>query len=186
MTLFFDSMEALHQFTLQLDLYRSTLKCPCCSRDEFLVSHGFTHKIRRNKQHQTGKRIFCSNRYGRSGCGSTFSLTHSANIPGYRYLAIHITVFLTCLIGGTAISKAYKVATNSDEPRHAYRWLDILKRKLPDFSLLVKHLNEPHPKQPQRKSKRLNILLPTIQRIFDITGPNICTLYQTQQHVSFL
>jgi hypothetical protein len=133
MALFFDSMETLHQFTLQINLYPSSLKCPCCSRDEFLMSHGFTHKIRHDKKHRSGKRIFCSNRYGRSGCGGTFSLTHSANIPGHRYLSIHITVFLTCLIASAAITKAYKIATNSDEPRHAYRWLDKLKRKLPGF-----------------------------------------------------
>ena len=178
-------METLHQFTLQLDLYRNTLKCPCCSRDEFLVSHGFTHKIRHDKQRRTGKRIFCSNRYGRFGCGSTFSLTHSANIPGYQYLAIHLTVFITCLIGGIPIAKAYKIATNSDEPRHAYRWLDKLKRKLPDFRLLVKRPNKPQPEQPRRKSKRLNILLPTIQSIVNITGPNLCTDYQYQQQASF-
>ena len=186
MALFFDSMETLHQFTLQLDLYRSTLKCPCCSRDEFLVSHGFTHKIRHDKQLRTGKRIFCSNRYGRSGCGSTFSLTHSANIPGYHYLAIHFTVFLTCLIGGIAIAKAYQIATNSDEPRHAYRWLDKLKRKLPDFRLLVKRTNTPQPEQPQRKSNKLNILLPTIEHMLNIIGPNLCTRYQTQRQSAFL
>lgn len=186
MPLFFDSMESLHQFTLQLNLYRSILKCPRCSRDEFLVSHGYTHKIRHDKQHRSGKRIFCSNRYGRSGCGSTFSLALSDNVPSYQYRAIHLTVFLTCLIGGTAIAKAYKVATNSDEPRHAYRWLDKLKRKLPGFRLLVKRINEPQPKQPNRKSQKLNILLPTIQRIIDITGPNFCSHYQTQQQIPFL
>lgn len=179
-------MESLHQFTLQLDLYRGTLKCPCCSRSEYLVSHGFTHKVRHDIPHPTGKRIFCSNRYGRSGCGSTFSLTLSDNIPGHQYRAVHITVFLTCLTGGTPIAKAYKIATNSDEPRHAYRWLDKLKRKLPDFRLLVKRTNVPKSQQSLRKSKIVNILLPTIKRIFDITGPNLCAHYQTLQQTAVL
>jgi len=67
---------------------------------------------------------------------------------------------------------ASQITTHSDEPRHTYRWLDKLKRKLPEFRPLVKRHNEPQPKQTQRKSKRLNIILPTIKRIIDITSPN--------------
>ncbi|WP_198263018.1 hypothetical protein [sulfur-oxidizing endosymbiont of Gigantopelta aegis] len=61
---FFNTLQAMHQFTLSLDTHSDTLECQHCLKKDQFVSHGFIYK----KQHQNdkqaiGKRIFCSNRH---------------------------------------------------------------------------------------------------------------------------
>jgi len=72
---------------------------------------------------KVGKRLWCSYRYGRSGCGATVRLYTAEIIHRHRYTATELTAFLVTLISSLSISTAYKAATNSDEPRNAYRLL---------------------------------------------------------------
>jgi len=56
---FFNTLQAMHQFTLSLDTHSDTLECQHCLKKDQFVSHGFIYK----KQHQNdkqaiGKRIF--------------------------------------------------------------------------------------------------------------------------------
>ncbi len=52
-------------------------KCPHCGRQGFLILHGFLPPSYQNdgvNKKSRGRRIFCSNRKNRTGCGKTFSI----------------------------------------------------------------------------------------------------------------
>ncbi len=117
-------METLHQFTLELGFHEDALQCKNCAACNAFVSHGFIYKKQHNGDKKpVGKRVFCSNRYGKSGCGCTLRLYLAADIPTLQYSSIHLFIFLSALIAGLNIQKAYQKATGTLEPRNAYRWL---------------------------------------------------------------
>jgi hypothetical protein len=77
MRLFFPDFDTLHRFTLELDRHQEALTCHHCARRGQLVSHGFVYRKQHNADKQpVAKRIFCSNRHGKTGCGRTRRLRH--------------------------------------------------------------------------------------------------------------
>jgi len=168
MKTFFKSIKELDQFTANLDYHRSSIKCGHCDSGEYLVSHGYSYKDTTTRYRITGKRLFCSPRYGRKGCGKTQPLYVADTMPSLRYSAVCISIFITLLLNTHSIEEAYHFATNCADSRNAYRWLNKLEKQLvryrtfivsfgPPFSHVYKH----------RRSKRLNILLPTLQQLSD-------------------
>ena len=61
------------------------------------------------------KLAFCSNRYGRKGCGRTFQLYVANEIPSCRYGATHLFVFIRALMAKLNIEEAYLKATGQSE-----------------------------------------------------------------------
>ena len=121
---FFTDMASLHQFTMELDLHRDSLHCKNCAGGNDFISHGFVfEKCSQGEPRKVGKRLLCANRHGRSGCGATLRLYLSAGIPRLKYSAVVMTLFLTALLQGLSIQQAYQSATDTDDPRNAYRWL---------------------------------------------------------------
>lgn len=180
-------METLHQFTLELDCHKDALQCSNCAACNAFVSHGFVYK----KQHDgdkkpVGKRILCSNRYGKSGCGCTLRLYLAADIPTLQYACIHLFVFLSALITGLNIQQAYQKATGTLEPRNAYRWLVKLDLQLAAYRGML------NPKRGQcadsffSRSKRFQLLLPTLLALFSLLGNMPCTHYQLIQQTTFM
>jgi len=96
---FFKDLGRLHQFTLSLDFHQDMTQCHKCSKHDQFVSHGFVYKKQRQGDKTiVGKRIFCSNRYGKVGCGSTHRLYLTAQIPSLQYNTEHLFRFLLELI----------------------------------------------------------------------------------------
>ena len=118
MQIIYDSIEAIERVTHTLE--SSPLTCPKCKQAPPLVSHGFVYKYLNCKvKMKVGKRLWCSYRYGRSGCGAIVRLYMAEIIPKHRNTATELTIFLVTLISSLSIATAYKVVTNSDEPRNA-------------------------------------------------------------------
>lgn len=155
MTLFFDSLSAMHAFSLH-----PLLACPHCGLDDQLVSHGYVYqKQLLGAPVKQGKRVLCSDRARRSGCGRTVRLYLAPSIPRYHYSAAVLTAFLLALLQGTAVAPAYQQVTHCHEPRQAWRWLQRLSAQLPAWRsrLSLQH----HPAFRPRRSGRLSVLLPT-------------------------
>ncbi len=187
MNIFFKDLEALQQFTLSLDFHQDMTQCGKCSKHDQFVSHGFVYKKQYHGDKKVvGKRIFCSNRYGRNGCGSSQRLYLCEQIPTLQYTADHLFRFLLELIAYISIQKAYKAATGTDNPRHAYRWLNKLTLKLSDYrTVMIKHwqdLSDPF----TSRTHRFQLLLPTVQHLFTTLRYQPCSQYQILKQTSFI
>lgn len=169
MQTFFASIQSLDAFTRSLASLAGQTTCAFCSQPGQWVSHGYVYKQTSSTQRdKVGKRILCSNRSGKQGCGRTRSLYLASVMPRCRYRLKVLLVFLACLLNGATIAQAYHQAIGHDhfEPRQASRWLTALYRQLSGFRrVLGKRARDDGSDKPCR-SHRLNRLLPTIRQLF--------------------
>lgn len=184
MQTFFADMNALERFTLDLRSDPS-LRCPHCKCEGQLISHGFVYKKRQGAKRQAvGKRIFCSNRQGRRGCGRTKRLYLGEDIPALQYGTRHLLVFIMSLLSLKSIQRAYQEATGTREARNAARWIGKLWLKLAQYRGFLKARNDSAEQDRKFSTGRLQRLLPTIDRLLMQTGTP-CR-FQLCQQVSFL
>lgn len=183
---FYPDFDSIHAFTQSLDYHQSELECAHCFKRDQFVSHGIIYKQRSSVlAEKVGKRLFCSNRYGRSGCGRTFQLYVAAEVPACRYGTAHLFVFITALLAKVNVQEAYHQATGQPEPRHAWRWLKRLMFKLCDYRRFLKYRKDNLVYVFHSSSHYLQHLLPTLARIFS-PMINCCRAYQLNQQQPFL
>ncbi len=182
---FFDNLDSLHQLTLNLDAHPDRFRCLRCRQSDQFVSHGFVYK----KQHQgqrraVGKRLFCANRYARSGCGATLRLSLADTLPRLQYAAAQLQTFVFVLIAGATVADAYCHATGAASSRHAWRWLTKLQHRLGDFRTWLGRRD--HNGAPfVRRCRRLRLLLPTLALCTQI-GVAFVSSYQSHRQQPFL
>lgn len=187
MRTFFDDIDTLHRFTLELDHHRASLACPHCSKCGQFVAHGFVHKKHSQGLKRTvGKRILCSNRYGKSGCGRTQRLYLTSEVPMLQYTAQHLFTFLSALLTGLSVHGAYAQATGCSEPRNAFRWLNKLQRKLSDYRSVLVTRPRAAFSPPNCRTRRLQLLLTTLQQLFALPGLSNCRHYQQRFQQTFV
>ena len=182
MNVYFDNITTLHQFTLELSQHQGSLQCDQCQASDQFVSHGFVYKyLHLGVKETVGKRILCSDRHGKSGCGKTFRLYLAKIIPAFTYTAAHLSIFLTYLIAGFTIQQSYQSATHTEDSRNAYRWLNKLESNLVNYRGFLKTRSAGH--AFTSRTRRLQLLLSTTQQLFTNIGEQVCTQYQllTQQ-----
>lgn len=183
---FYPDFESIHAFTVDLDYHQDELACAHCFKHDQFVSHGIIYKQRSSTlAEKVGKRLFCSNRYGRSGCGRTVQLYIAAEVPGCRYGTSQLFLFITALIENVTIHEAYHHATGQPEPRHAWRWLKRLKLKLCHYRCVLKDRTQDNDRILRSSSQYLQHLLPTLVRMFSSMN-NGCRGFQINQQQSFL
>ncbi len=96
---FFEDFESIQQFTHSLNYHQNQLECSHCLKCDQFISHGIVFKQRSiDVKEPVGKRLFCSNLYGRSGCGRTFQLYVASEIPSFQYGAAPLIIFLASLL----------------------------------------------------------------------------------------
>ena len=162
---FFDNMDALNRYTLELRLHNDHATCPHCRQSAHLVSHGFVYKFQTHQHIQAiGKRILCSNRFGHTGCGRTQQLYVSTIMPSHHYSILHLCVFVLALLKDAAISTAYTLATQCQEPRHGYRWIAKMVRQTITFRQYLGTFSQHPMPRFQSASPRLRLLLPLLSR----------------------
>ncbi len=183
---FYSDFDSIHAFTQSLNYHQNELECTHCLKSDQFVSHGIIYKQRSIVQaEKVGKRLFCSNRYGRSGCGRTFQIYIADEVPTYRYAAVHLFLFITALMANMNISDAYCQATGQPEPRNAWRWLKRLMFKLSHYRSFLKSRTHGYSNVFPSSNHYLKHLLPTLDRLFTLTN-NGCMSYQIDQQQSFL
>ena len=156
----------MDQASFSLDsLPPSDSACPYCGKIHQSVSHGYVYKqIAIGQREVVGKRILCSRRDGRSGCGRTRQWYLADVVPGRQYRLPVFIAFVHALLGGDAIEPAYLNSTGSSaQPRHAWRWLQSFIKQLPRWRLGLSPMLESLTTKP--RSSTLNILLPTLQSL---------------------
>ncbi|MEE8058416.1 MAG: hypothetical protein V3T17_11365 [Pseudomonadales bacterium] len=118
MRTYVDNIDNLHRYTLELDRHQNELQCHRCCKNDPLVSHGYVYRPLSSKESIiVGKRLFCANRHGKTGCGATHRLYLTDYVPSLRYTTEHVFTFLSSLIALCTIQHAYKIATGTENPR---------------------------------------------------------------------
>lgn len=179
MQIYFPSLQAIEQQTTQLDL----AQCAHCQRTRQLVSHGFIRKKRVGAEPEAvGKRVFCSNRNQRTGCGRTMQLYLDATVRYLHHGGATVVAFVLALMAGTSIEQAYTGATGAGTARNAYRWLTRLGTRLSFYRSLSHRppLWATDADATPCRSLRLTLLMATFEALLQRFGQPLCAAYQCQ------
>lgn len=185
MQTYYPSLDAIHQQTQQLELEQ----CPHCQQTQQLVSHGFIRKKRNAGDPQAvGKRVFCSNRHRRTGCGHTMQLYLDSTLRYLHHTGSAVVAFVLLLLAGIPIVMAYTQATGVDSARPAYRWLHRLDAQINTYrslfhqplleqqqTVVATHNQSPHPHRLRR-----SLLAPTFGALLTRFKQPLCQAYQFQ------
>ena len=183
---FFKDYDSIHQLSLSLDYHQDKIECAHCLKSDQFVSHGNIYKQRSSAfAEKVGKRLFCSNRSGRNGCGRTYQIYIANEVPSFRYGASQLFVFITALLANVHIGEAYYQATGQLESRNAWRWLKKFNGKLSDYRSFLKVRIDIHSSRLTSHCSSLRHLLPTLSRLFTL-GNNGCVNYQLNRQQLFL
>lgn len=76
--------------------------CPHCRQTGALIGHGFLHGYAEQGSEEVvrGRRVFCSNRGRRRGCGRTFSVLLGSLLSGFVVRTLTLFCFATAVLGG--------------------------------------------------------------------------------------
>lgn len=188
MQTFFNSLDDLQQFAASLDHH--ALVCEHCHARGQFVSHGFVYKQRSQQvKEPVGKRILCSPRSGRTGCGRTVQLYLATEIPAHHYGTAQVVSFITALLASVSVVTAYCNTIGKETSRHAWRWCKTLMQQLIVYRRYLhreNHTDSPIIVQPKSRSRR--ILLPTLQALFSRlhSGLNPVAFFQHAYQVRFI
>ena len=175
MKIYHASLHAIQQQTLQL----GHEQCSHCGLCQQLISHGFVYKKQAlaAPQQAIGKRVFCSNRDGHSGCGRTIRLYLDTRVRYLHYAGCCVVAFVLLLMRGTSVQQAYRQVIGTEDPRNAYRWLTKCWAQLSVYRSLLHQpmlrqsvVTNPHP--------RLGLLVSTFTTLLQQFGPSLCARYQ--------
>jgi len=161
MQLFYSTLTELNFFTLSVNSLLFNQPCPHCECSDQWVSHGFSYD---HSGQVRGKRIVCCARFGKRGCGRTVALYLASVLPKRRYLLTALFQFISSLLQGDTVEQSYFKAIGHQHHscRQAYRWLNMLYKKLGDLRYLLGTQNKPDHSIHYR-SRRLSTLLPTLK-----------------------
>jgi hypothetical protein len=183
MQIYFPSLEAMEK--LCRALFHE--QCRHCQRYHQLISHGFVFKKQSGAESEqpVGKRVFCSDRNGRTGCGRTMQLYLDSTIRYLHYAGCCVVAFVLALGRGTTVQQAYEQATRTAEPRNAYRWLNRLASQLSEYR---RWLHQPAfaPAETARVNPRRSLLASTFSALLAQFGQPLCAGYQRQLQRSLL
>ncbi len=100
------------------------IKCPHCKYIGFLIFHGFIYGYKENSTLEKfirARRLFCSNRDNRSGCGKTISIFVKYVLKHFSFSTSSLFAFLLNLLDNTNKLKAFDSANFSLSNSSIYR-----------------------------------------------------------------
>lgn len=184
MHIYYPSLPAIEQQTRQLD----NLQCVHCKQTHQLMSHGFIYKKRACAEPEAiGKRVFCSNRRRRTGCGRTMRLYQAYTVRYLHYAGEQVVAFVAFLLAGMSVRLAYEQVTGKADARPAYRWLDRLGAQLSCYRSLSHQVPLQDAAPPGVvHHPRWGLLGSTFRLLFQRFGQPLCAQYQQHTQRSFL
>ena len=175
MKIYYASLDAIQQQTMQL----CHEQCNHCKQSHQLISHGFVYKKQAvaSPELVIGKRVFCSDRDGRTGCGRTMRLYLDTTVRYLHYAGCSVVAFIMLLMDGMGVQRAYRQATGTEDPRNAYRWLNKLWAQLSHYRSL---LHQPLLQQSVVAGGRHRLGLPasSFTALRQQFGQPLCARYQ--------
>jgi hypothetical protein len=185
---FFDSVEAMLRFARSPALQAPPLHCARCQSCDDWVLHDYVYKqLTIFERTCVGKRLLCSNRGQRGGCGATLRLSLSSRVAQLQYGCAALSAFVMALIAGLSIRAAYRGATGTHEPRHGYRWLQRFSHTLSKYrQCLGQRTHTSCADRAAQRVHRLRLLLPTFQALANKVGEPLISAFQCRWQSHFL
>jgi len=121
------------------------LPCPHCRRIGFLILHGFLTGYGQVSLVERGRRIYCSNRKNRPGCGRTFSLLKGGCIKNFMVFGKWLAVFLEQLSRGLNIALAARKAGLAMSRTSIYRLFHTFRRNQSHIRTFLIQIKGPPP-----------------------------------------
>lgn len=189
MPIFFDTIESIHQFTFSLEQHEHSLICTSCKARGQFVSHGFCYKQQMLAATKTvGKRILCSKRSGRTGCGRTIQLYVASAVPRLHHGTTQLLAFITALLANFSVTAAYDKAVGKPESRHAWRWFKKLTQQLIIYRHYLHRDAHTDTAMFNTQSRFRQLLLPTLTALLSQTHQalNHIASFQYAHQVRFI
>ncbi len=165
--------EQFNDFYTRLKLHR----CPHCNFSSFLILHGFLYGFCEHSglTRKRGRRVFCSNRNKKTGCGKTFSILKSDIIKKYIISAITIWKFLSKIKDGKSLADAFRQSGSRLEESSAYRIFNKFK-----FNQSRIRTELTKAKDPPQISHSKNPVIQTIHHLASVFKKKPCPVAQFQ------
>ena len=117
----------------------------------FLIMHGYLYGYDEvcNEYGMTrGRRIFCSNRNKRTGCGRTINLLKSIIIKSFTITASAISRFLDNIIKGFNILTAFRLLNLKAGKSTPYRLFERFRSRQPEIRTVLYKIIKPSDNMP--------------------------------------
>lgn len=174
MVRFYKNLEQFQSFYVKLKFMR----CPHCHLAGCLILHGYLygHSDRGNRRITRGHRIYCSNRYRKTGCGKTFCVLTAEVIPRFTVSARGLWSFLANIKNGLAPARAFRMTECRMAQTTIYRLFKTFVAHQVRIRCLLSRIKAP-PAVPTP--------MPAIQTIFHLQhvfGQAACPINDFQCH----
>jgi transposase-like protein len=183
---YYPDLESIDQQSFQLQ----NEDCLHCGQAAQLVSHGFIYKKQGVAKAllPVGKRLWCSTRFGRTGCGRTRQLYLDSVVKSLHYAGEVVVAFVASLMRGLGIAQAYQQVTGTNNSRHAYRWLRRLSLCLIDYRHVpgLAHFDCVAHRFVQAITPRRQLLTISFTLLLQRFPTPLCAAYQAALQRSFL
>lgn len=127
---FFHSIGEIGRFIGNLRALKQS--CPHCNAKETLCSHGFIHKLGHfSSKNLIGKRIYCSNRHQKNGCGRTFQLYLADFIPHLHFSVVDFETEIKRYLHFNIPENEKEYPSRRCHLRTRFRWLKKLNNRIP-------------------------------------------------------
>lgn len=137
--------------------------CPHCKRTGTLILHGYLSGYDLGAYSQRvlkGRRIFCSNRHRKQGCGKTFSVFKADRLKRFAIQTSGLWLFLKNIARGINLSQAFRtlgIALKTTSIYRLYNRIFLAQHKI--RTLLLKRFPMP------QNIKHKNPLIKTITHL---------------------
>lgn len=131
-----------------------------------------------------GKRVFCTDRAGRRGCGATVRLYLAEVPPQLHVKACVLQGFVLALLAGAGVAAAYLRATAAQSSRQGWRWVRRFCTTLAQWRTDLPRVDA-SPRFATR-SPRLQVLLPTLSALASRFGERFVARFQAERQAPFL
>ncbi len=120
------AMIRFYKTQAQFEAFYTRLKltlCPHCKHSGFLILHGYLYGYceQDNSRIQRGRRVYCSNRNNKNGCGRTFGVVPASVLPKLVISAQSLWRFLHNVKNGHTKACAFRTATCTMAQSSIYR-----------------------------------------------------------------
>lgn len=181
MTQFYKTEEEFSHIHTNLKLF----KCQHCKCEGCLILHGYLYGYAEglgSTRIKRGRRIFCSNRKNRKGCGKTFSFLMASFIKNFIISTNTLWKFLNKISQGYSLASAFRSSNNKICESCIYGIFKKFKYNQVRIRSFLTRIKTP----PKVKTKNNTIL--TIYHLKSVFGWSYCPISEFQHYfqTSFL
>jgi hypothetical protein len=174
MVRFYKKQEQFQSFYVKLKF----MACPHCHLSGCLILHGYLYGYsdRGNSRITRGHRIYCSNRYRKTGCGKTFSVLTAQMLPRFTVSAHSLWSFLANIKNGLSPACAFRMTGCRMAPTAIYRLLKKFVVNQVRIRAMLSRIKDPpaaHTRVPA---------IQTILHLHHVFGQTACPITDFQCH----